>query len=356
MLHLISREGKHIIDQLDLQCQDKYKNIINNIKELYENTIHNNKYKVLSLVSNNYTRKELLDIGFKFSPGQFTRSRKSDIIFLNKKKLYNKEIDPTYLSLLYENSREAANRTVYIEEIIKDNNINLDKTSLKKKSSNNEDIQPILSNKKIKICTPVRYLNNSISNLYKKYKQDNLTKKISRSSFYNNIPKEYKKAKKFTDLYPICEGHKKNMQYWRSLKSKLSIKTFQLININILKTEIEYGKYHKTFVDIQRACFHTEIFNLKSQHGILLMNFKENLKLGGSPNELNQDFYNRKNCLVLGICLIYKDNNNKIKKSIRIFFQMFYHMIVYLLKNVYINYFLLLVLLNLNIYLFRQIM
>src|SRR5579871_1767504 len=165
--------------------------------------------------------------------------------------------------------------------------MNLDKISLKKKSSDSEDIQPILSNKKIKICTPVRYLNNFISNLYKKYKQDNPTKKISRSSFYNNIPKEYKKAKKFTDLYPICEGHKKNMQYWRSLKSKLSIKTFQLININILKIKIEYGKYHKTFVDIQRAYFHTEIFNLKSQYGILLMDFKENLKFGGSLNKLN---------------------------------------------------------------------
>src|SRR5579871_6296201 len=30
--YLISRVGKYIIDQLDLQYQDKYKNIINNIK------------------------------------------------------------------------------------------------------------------------------------------------------------------------------------------------------------------------------------------------------------------------------------------------------------------------------------
>src|SRR5579871_5816223 len=198
--------------------------------------------------------------------------------------------------------------------------MNLDKTSLKIKSSDSKDIQPILSNKKIKIYTPVKYLNNSISNLYKKYKQDNSTKKISRNSFYNNIPKEYKKTKKFTDLYPICEDHKKNMQCWRSLKSKLSIKTFQLININILKTEIKYSKYHKIFVDIQRAYFHTEIFNLKSQHSILLIDFKENLNIGGSPNELNQDFYNRKNCSVLEMYLIYKDNNNKIKKEYKDFF------------------------------------
>src|SRR5579871_3579098 len=109
------------------------------------------------------------------------------------------------------------------------------------------------------------------------------------------------------------------MQYWRSLKSKLSIKTFQLININILKIEIEYSKYHKTFIDIQRAYFYAEIFNLKFQYSILLINFKENLKLGNSPNELNQDFYNKKNYLVLGIYLINKDNN-KIKKECKEFF------------------------------------
>src|SRR5579871_2230338 len=67
--YLISREEKHIIDQLDLQYQDKYKNIINNIKKLHKNITHNNKYKILSLVSNNYIRKELLDIEFKFSSG-----------------------------------------------------------------------------------------------------------------------------------------------------------------------------------------------------------------------------------------------------------------------------------------------
>src|SRR5579871_1422692 len=50
------------------------------------------------------------------------------------------------------------------------------------------------------------------------------------------------------------------------------------------------------------------------------MDFKENLKLRDSPNELNQDFYNRKNYSVLGICLIYKDNNNKIKKEYKDFF------------------------------------
>ena len=137
------------------------------------------------------------------------------------------------------------------------------------------------------------------------------------------------------------------------MKSKLSIKTFQLININILKIEIEYSKYHKIFFNIQKACFHAEIFNLKSQHSILLIDFKENLKLRGSPNELNQDFYNRKNYSVLGIYLIYKDNNNKIKKEYKYFFSDILSYDSLFIKNIYISYSLLLVFLSLIINLFR---
>jgi hypothetical protein len=308
--YLISKEGKHIMDELGLQFKDQYKNIIDNIKELHENINKNNKYKILSLVSNNYTRRELIEMGFKCSSGQFTRSRKTDIIISNKEEENNeeennKEVNDTYLPFLYEHSREAANRTIYVQ------------SSLKRKFNDDEGIQPILSNKKI--CIPIRYLNNSKINLFKLYKQQNPTIKMSRSSFYNNIPKEYKKATKFTDLCPICENLKKNEKCLRSLKKTLCNKTFQPVDIKTLKEEISFGRCHKTFVNIQKDCFHAEIFNLKSQHGILLIDFKENLKLGGSPNELNQDFYNRKNCSVLGICLIYKDNNNQIKKEYKDF-------------------------------------
>lgn len=219
--YLISKEGKYIMDELGLQFKDQNKNIINNIKKLHESTNKNNKYKILSLVSNNYTRKELIEIGFKYSSGQFTKSRKTNIIIPNEKIIYNNiKINNIYLSFLYKYSREAANRTIYIQREIKNNNINLDKNldknSLKRKSRDDEDIQPLLSNKKI--CIPIRYLNNSKNNLFKLFKKQNPTLKMSRSSFYKNIPKEYKKATKFTDLCPICENLKKNEKYWRSLK------------------------------------------------------------------------------------------------------------------------------------------
>ena len=154
-----------------------------------------------------------------------------------------------------------------------------------------EDIQHHTSNKKI--CVSVRYLNDSITNIYKSYKKANPNTKIGRSSFYKNIPKEYKKAKKRTDLCPICENGKKNLYCWKSLQKKINRDNFIPINIGKLKEEIAFVEYHKKFVEIQRGCFHAEIFNIKSQQGILLVDFKENLKLGGSSNELNQDFYHK---------------------------------------------------------------
>ena len=96
-----------------------------------------------------------------------------------------------------------------------------------------------------------------------------------------------KKAKKRTDLCPIYENRKKIEQCWKNLQKKISLNNFVPIDIENLKNEIEFTKFHKKFVEIQRACFYSEIYNIKSQQGILLMDFKENLKLGGFPNELN---------------------------------------------------------------------
>jgi hypothetical protein len=345
--YLLSKEGKQCMDIIGIEFKDKSINIINNIKDLHNNTKKNDKYKILSLVSNDYTRNQLLQTGFQFSTTQFARSRKPNIIIESKSiKKNNKKIDDIYLSFLYQHSREASNRTILIKNIVNkvnnnnnnNNNMDLDinfenqtkEINLKRKFNDNENIQNSISNKKIYIN--IRYFNNSLINLYNLYKKTYPHLKISKSTFFHNIPKEFKKAKKRTDLCPICENGKKTEQCWQMLQKKIDIDKFVPININKLKEELQFIKVHKKMVEIQRALFHAEIFNLKSEHGILLIDFKENLKLGGSPNELNQDFYNKVNCSVLDTCLIYKNENNQIKKNIKIFFLIYYLMMVFLLK------------------------
>ena len=56
-IYLLSKDGKQFINQIDLYYKNKSIDIIKNIKNYHENIPRNNKYKVLSLLSNNYTKK-----------------------------------------------------------------------------------------------------------------------------------------------------------------------------------------------------------------------------------------------------------------------------------------------------------
>ena len=46
------------------------------------------------------------------------------------------------------------------------------------------------------------------------------------------------------------------------------------------------------------------------------MTSKRNIKLGGGPEEVNQDFYNRQQCSVFGCAVIYFDPDKKQNKTI----------------------------------------
>jgi hypothetical protein len=90
------------------------------------------------------------------------------------------------------------------------------------------------------------------------------------------------------------------------------------INISVLtklKEDINFYYTHKKLVDTQRNCYKLQLDNLKYKEGILIMDFKENLKLGGGPREFSQDFYNKQPCSVLGMCLIYCDKDGIIRKK-----------------------------------------
>ena len=82
-----------------------------------------------------------------------------------------------------------------------------------------------------------------------------------------------------------------------------------------LNNDINFYNIHKKLVDTQRDCFKLQMKNLKYQEGLLIMDFKENLKLGGGPREFPKEFYNKQPCSILGMCLIYCDKNGNIKKK-----------------------------------------
>ena len=60
--------------------------------------------------------------------------------------------------------------------------------------------------------------------------------------------------------------------------------------IDQLKQTIEFYKIHTKLINTQKDCFKSQMENLKHTEGMLIMDFKENLKLGGCPREVSQDF------------------------------------------------------------------
>jgi hypothetical protein len=52
--------------------------------------------------------------------------------------------------------------------------------------------------------------------------------------------------------------------------------------------------------------------NIQDDELMILMDFKENIKLGGGPVEIGNDMYCRRQCSVLGFAIVYKDQVTKL--------------------------------------------
>ena len=62
---------------------------------------------------------------------------------------------------------------------------------------------------------------------------------------------------------------------------------------------------HKSVVDHQNKNFTNNIKSLTQDDCIIISDFKENLKIGGGPEETKQMFFNKEQVSVLGFALIY---------------------------------------------------
>ena len=66
----------------------------------------------------------------------------------------------------------------------------------------------------------------------------------------------------------------------------------------------------------QRRSFNFQRSNVKEDEVMIVCDFKENIKLGGGPNEMNQDFYHRQQCTVFGCAVIFFDPVLKKSKTV----------------------------------------
>lgn len=76
-------------------------------------------------------------------------------------------------------------------------------------------------------------------------------------------------------------------------------------------------RYYKNHLDLnkdQKRLFNTKIENLQEDECIIIMDFKQNFKIGGGPIEMSQSFYNKASISCLGFCIIYKQHG-KVRRS-----------------------------------------
>lgn len=148
---------------------------------------------------------------------------------------------------------------------------------------------------------PLFYLKESKNEIYKKLKL-NEDIEISKSCFNKLCPKNFVKYRKSTDLCNIC--YKGKILEKKNNKNSEEIKKYEayLIHLNVNEN--------------QKKSFNILLKNLKENDIVILLDFKENIRLGGSAHEASSSFYNRSMFSIFGACLLSRKNGIIITKYI----------------------------------------
>lgn len=72
-----------------------------------------------------------------------------------------------------------------------------------------------------------------------------------------------------------------------------------------LKQIAEQFEMHKNIVDQQRRSFNEKRIEIQPDELMIVVDFKENIRLGGGPEECGQDYFTRQQCSVLGMAVVY---------------------------------------------------
>ena len=62
---------------------------------------------------------------------------------------------------------------------------------------------------------------------------------------------------------------------------------------------------HKSIVDLQRKFFNQQRAQIQPDELMVIVDFKENNRLGGGSAECWQDYFTRQQCSVLGMAVVY---------------------------------------------------
>jgi|GEM_PF-5095479 len=283
------RHGKNILSKIKEELwTPQLGDLVDKIKNCYNLVSNQNKKQFLSLLSPVFTRKELKELfNFSFSKKSFASANKhansvgSGLPVPSKKgsgTVMTDAIKDRILRFMNDNSAPSSCQTV---------------------STRQKNNQP-------SIITTVRCINNTFQSLYFKFLQDNEDIDFSYPTFRDQIPKQFKKAKRRTDVCAICEQGKINAKKLESCINDDEKK-------KLLDADFAY-RLHLQMKVTQREFFKDTCDNLKTGEAVLVFDYKENVSLNITHTQLNQDFYCTPQRTMFGVVLAYVNKTGQLVK------------------------------------------
>ncbi|PVV02183.1 hypothetical protein BB560_003371, partial [Smittium megazygosporum] len=115
----------------------------------------------------------------------------------------------------------------------------------------------------------------------------------------NQFEENFKKSTKRTDVCNICvAGEKVKKQYGMLSRSQVADPT----QISLLKKSVDEYNVHKMLSSKQILNFNSQIGRLQGKSCIIIIDFKENFKIGGGPVESSRDYYEKPQISDLCFC------------------------------------------------------
>lgn len=167
---------------------------------------------------------------------------------------------------------------------------------------------------------------------------------VSESTFRRVLKdeKRFVQSQKASDLCETCETGKLAKERLPLLQQSLSgcpPERQESLKEEIRKLQETVAKFDKHYATKteQRNAFKLQRSTLTNNHGVVVLDFKENIVIGGGPREVNSTFYSKSPRTLLGFVFYTMDNGKVRKRHINILSDVLSHdagFVVYAFKQV----------------------
>ena len=137
--------------------------------------------------------------------------------------------------------------------------------------------------------------------------------RLSLDRFYKLCPKNLRMAKNITDMCQICEAGKKvEKKLINNSSACISPSTFTMAG---LEDKVNYYRQHLHFKDQQQRLYAESVSRTTTSSCLVVMDFKENFRIGGEPVEIASNFYRKSQISVLGFAVQYRGQDGSVCTS-----------------------------------------